>query len=361
MKRNKKRNRVLFLLILLLGISIGYALLSTQLKINGIANIKKNTWNIYWDNIANEQGVTPSTETKIPQDDNTLVEWSVNFDKPGDYYEFEVDAVNAGTIDAEILEIIMKYDDKKIVEEPTEEDEIKLPDYFKYTIKYADNTKISVGDGLAKAIDENTPTKKTYKIRVEYDKDKVTNKIVNDMNDDEEHSFSLEVKYGQAENLVGALPCPGKNCVYDYYTSYKYTIKENYDSEDSEDPEAYILTTGTKDYTTLLKNGEQRKVFLGHILNNNNQIERAFTCGIKGNELFCIEGSDEKYEINTTILQKTWNNTCQGDDELHCSADEDKLKADIDNTGEIGIVYIDDNDYYGCSINYTGTINCDDE
>lgn len=44
--RNKKQRKVFLYLLIILGISVGFALLSTTLNINGIAGIKSNTWNI---------------------------------------------------------------------------------------------------------------------------------------------------------------------------------------------------------------------------------------------------------------------------------------------------------------------------
>ena len=44
----KKRNYGIILVLILL-IGVGYAYLSTTLTINGIANFKKNDWNIIWD------------------------------------------------------------------------------------------------------------------------------------------------------------------------------------------------------------------------------------------------------------------------------------------------------------------------
>ena len=55
MNQRKKKNRVLLLIILLLAVTVGYAALSTQLKINGTANIKKNIWSVYWDSVGNIQ------------------------------------------------------------------------------------------------------------------------------------------------------------------------------------------------------------------------------------------------------------------------------------------------------------------
>ena len=47
-----KKNKTTYLLILLLlGITLGYAYLNTTLNINGTTNITSASWNIYWDNI----------------------------------------------------------------------------------------------------------------------------------------------------------------------------------------------------------------------------------------------------------------------------------------------------------------------
>ena len=203
--KNKKRNRIFLLLILLLGIGVGFAALATTLKINGSTTIGKNTWNIYWDNIANESGVTPETATVISDEDTThkknIVTFAVTFNQPGDYYEFNVDAVNAGTLDAEILSIEKKYNDTVIPEEEDSNNRV-VPAYLKYEVTYADGTLPAIGDGLAKAQDltSNPPvyTIKTYKIRVEYDRDAVTNADINNQVGNVTHEFSFKVDYGQA-------------------------------------------------------------------------------------------------------------------------------------------------------------------
>lgn len=202
--KNKKKNRILFLFLVLLIISIGYAALSANLKINGTTHINKNTWNIYWDNIHNESGVTATLSEIVSEDannQNNIVNFTVILDKPGDFYEFEVDAVNAGTLDAEIVNIEKKYNDTLIPEVEDEENRV-VPAYLKYEVKYADDEDISVGDKLLKAPDltANPPvlTKRTYKIRVEYDRAAVTNEDVNNQVGTVSHSFSFSVQYGQA-------------------------------------------------------------------------------------------------------------------------------------------------------------------
>ena len=204
--KNKKSNKTTLLILLLLGISIGYAALSTTLKINGTTTIAKNTWDIYWDHIDNQSGVTPTTVPVIGDDNengvNTVVTWGVTLDKPGDYFEFTVDAVNAGSIDAEILKIEHKLNGAVM------DNENKLPPYIKYTVAYADGVKIKTGRLLPKAPDlTSTPkvlTREPIKVRVAYDRDVVTNSDVNSQAAPVTYNLSFEITYGQA--TAGAKP-----------------------------------------------------------------------------------------------------------------------------------------------------------
>ncbi len=203
MKRNKKRDRITILLLLLLGISIGFAALATTLKINGDANITKNTWSVYWDNVDNEDGVTTTTPVISPDEGEnakTEVSWTAVLDKPGDYYEFTVDAVNAGTIDAMITKIEKKLNGSAISENN------KLPDYVIYEVTYADGREVEKNHLLKKAdtsTTPSTPTTQAYKVRVEYDKNAVTNSDINNQQSDIEYTFSFAVTYGQAdENAI---------------------------------------------------------------------------------------------------------------------------------------------------------------
>ena len=51
MKRMRRNNTIILFVVLLLSISIGYALINTNLKINGTANVTKQTWDIHFENI----------------------------------------------------------------------------------------------------------------------------------------------------------------------------------------------------------------------------------------------------------------------------------------------------------------------
>ena len=92
-----RKNNKFIIFILILFISIGFAYLSTNLYINGTSIVKRTTWSVYFDNVANESTFTKVYYMKI---DKKEVDFEVTFDKPGDTYTFNVDVVNDGTLDA---------------------------------------------------------------------------------------------------------------------------------------------------------------------------------------------------------------------------------------------------------------------
>ena len=187
-RNNKRRNRLFVLLLVLLAVTVGFAMLSTRLKINGTSRLNKSAWNIHWDNVANRKGVTPITAAYIKDTAKTIVEYEILLQEPGDYYEFTVDAVNEGTLDGEITEIVSTVNGQSLS---------TLPPYIKYSVTYSDGSEVKVGDFLGKKF-ETMATKKTYKVRVEYDREIVEIDDVNDM-DDEGLSlvFNFSVKYSQ--------------------------------------------------------------------------------------------------------------------------------------------------------------------
>ena len=101
MNRNIRGWMYLLFAVLIMCITLGYAYLSTELNINGTTNITSANWSIYWDNIVfGSNNVTDITTPATIQTGNTEVTFNVNFQQPGDTYEFTVDAVNDGSINA---------------------------------------------------------------------------------------------------------------------------------------------------------------------------------------------------------------------------------------------------------------------
>ena len=104
MRRKNKSIYIVLIVIALIGITIGYAVINTTLNINGKSSISKNTWDVYFDNVVVKDGSVEAV--KIPTvTDKTTVDFEVALNLPGDFYEFTVDVVNAGSIDAMIESI----------------------------------------------------------------------------------------------------------------------------------------------------------------------------------------------------------------------------------------------------------------
>ena len=153
MKKKNKKSYVWLALFALIGITIGYAVLSTTLNINGKSTISKNTWDVHFDNI----NVTDESveAVKLPTiEDDTTVDFEIALNMPGDFYEFTVDVVNNGTIDA-MIESINKT--PILTEEQAK--------YLDYTITYQNNLEITSKQLVKK--DESV----RLKVRVEIRKD----------------------------------------------------------------------------------------------------------------------------------------------------------------------------------------------
>ena len=201
MKRRKNKKTALILVLILL-ISVGYAALASNLKINGSSNVKASSWNVYWDNVQIKDGSVPAdnnNKARITDSAKTQVEFNVVLSEPGDFYEFTVDAVNNGTIDAMIAEngiVNEAYTDS------TYETKATLPKVLKYTVTYADGTAIEAKHLLAKKTN-NTPTAETYKVRVEYSEDIEASDL--DNANDQTFYFKFSVNYVQADNSAVAV------------------------------------------------------------------------------------------------------------------------------------------------------------
>ena len=199
MKKRNKFGKTFLLIILLLGVSIGFAALTTTLKINGTATINKNTWDVHWANVGNIQKSSAVTETvvaTVDQNDTTKVNFTVALNEPGDFYEFQVDAVNAGTLNAmvNLVSTIVNNDETA-----------SLPSYLKLSIKYADDTDVAQYHLLAKADNSTTPATPTVerlKIRLEYDRD-IDEATMEAIEDNTAIGIEINIPYKQAdENAI---------------------------------------------------------------------------------------------------------------------------------------------------------------
>ncbi len=165
MERNKKKKKkilsVLVLLLLVLGITIGYAVLSQTLTINGTSSIGVPTWNVHFENVAITSGsVTATTAPTATGTNTTSMTYSITLNQPGDFYEFAVDVKNGGSIDA------------KLNAAPTISGVSTAQDvYVNYTFLNSDGSAVTTGQTITAG------NKRTYKVRVEFDKNISTSQL----------------------------------------------------------------------------------------------------------------------------------------------------------------------------------------
>ena len=151
-KKSKRFVAAAIILLLLVAITIGYAGLSTTLNINGNTSISKVEWDIHFENIqVNPNSVTATTPATISGEKSTVVNYAVNLVTPGDYYEFTVDVVNAGTLDAVITDVLK------------EGLNVENAKFLNYEVTYVN------GDAISKGQELKSKQKETYKVRVEFD------------------------------------------------------------------------------------------------------------------------------------------------------------------------------------------------
>ena len=195
-KQKSKKGLIVIAIILLFAISIGYASISTELKINGTAMVKATSWNVYFTNVQPTNGSVSVQAANAPATSGTTtteLNYAVTLEKPGDYYEFTVDVKNGGSIDAKIAEnngvikaIKTGTNENEIVD--LTEEQAKL---INYTVTYADDSEIKPGDKLAKNGTANNADTKTLKVRIEY-KTEITAAELNEVNED----MTLKLLFG---------------------------------------------------------------------------------------------------------------------------------------------------------------------
>ena len=153
-KRSFKNNFFGLFLIIVFCISVGYAVLSKTLAINGNSEVKKNTWDIHFENIQLTNGSVETASPPTLDNNNPSVSFAIALDLPGDFYEFTVDVVNAGTIDA-MIDSINK----------TPELTVEQAKYLNYVIEYQNGEQITKNQLVSK------DSFVRLKVRVEYKKD----------------------------------------------------------------------------------------------------------------------------------------------------------------------------------------------
>ena len=207
MRVNKRKLKYLLVVILLLTISVGYAVINSTLNISGVGTINNPTWDIHFESIQVKTGsVTPTTAATLDTP-RTTINYAVTFTIPGEYYEFTVNAVNAGTIDGMVSVVSNKLNGTEIT---------TLPNYLEYKVSYADDVDIQPNHLLAAG------TSETYKVHVGYKKDINISDIPSSI---EILNLSFSVTYIQSDTNVVSVPHP--RTVYTASSSGQITIGQS--------------------------------------------------------------------------------------------------------------------------------------
>lgn len=107
-----KRRISFIVLILLLLISVGYATLSTILKVNGTTNLAEVSYLVIFDNVRlSGNNIHPTDTATIDSNDRTKMNFNLNLENPDDYFVIDFNMVNVGTLIAKLTKIDLGISD----------------------------------------------------------------------------------------------------------------------------------------------------------------------------------------------------------------------------------------------------------
>ena len=154
---NIKDRKVLYVILCIVLISvftltIAYAALNAVLTISGNAQVTASNWDVHFDNIKVTSGSVAGDAPKITSP--TTATFSTTLSIPGNFYEFTIDVINDGSIDAMI---------ENITKTPTLT--TKQAKYLKYEITYQNGESITTNQ----LVEKNSSIR--LKVRIEYRKD----------------------------------------------------------------------------------------------------------------------------------------------------------------------------------------------
>ena len=171
MKDNKKVLYGLVALALVLsvvGISIGFAAMSTDLTINGSAEVVPASWDIKFKDLSSPTITGDAVVTTAPTitSDTHIGNYAVKLTKPGDSVTYTFKVANDGTIDAKLTDFIKATPTFTGTGATASADATIVQNNFVYTVTYSDDTAIT------KNTDElDAESYKTVKLVVGYKAD----------------------------------------------------------------------------------------------------------------------------------------------------------------------------------------------
>lgn len=161
MKKNTIQLGVIIVLaVALVTMAIGFANYSADLNINGTANLTAASWDVHFDDTS--YSATAGSVAVTPNIGTTTMSYTVNLEKPGDFYEFTINVVNGGTYDAKLNTIALTPVDSAYQKYLTYEV------YYEGTKYTAASTDVSSSNIVLTAGSASTNNSDTVKVKVTY-------------------------------------------------------------------------------------------------------------------------------------------------------------------------------------------------
>ena len=163
--KNDKRTITLMIIAIGLIITVGYALLTQQLNIEGQATVKGAGWLIKFENLISSPtivGTAEEEETPELNSYSTVISGiDVTLKAPGDSVTYTFDIANKGGINAEITDLIKSTMTCTSTTDRAADEAIVCGN-IEYTLTYGSGTVVAVGDEL------NAGATKTAKLKISY-------------------------------------------------------------------------------------------------------------------------------------------------------------------------------------------------
>ena len=175
-------------LISIFSLTIVYAALSTTLNIQGNAQVVASSWDIHLDNVKVTNGSVSGNAPTITGP--TTATFSTTLNMPGDFYEFTIDVVNDGSIDAMI---------DSVTKEPTLT--TNQAKYLNYIVEYQNGESINT---------KQLVSKNSYirlKVRVEFRKDIIASDLPTTS---ETLNLAFTVNYVQSDGTASSVKDNGE-------------------------------------------------------------------------------------------------------------------------------------------------------
>ena len=218
------------LIVSVLTLTVVYAALSTTLNINGNAEVTAANWDVYLDNAQlNSQSATQVVPTIS---NKTTASFSTTLSKPGDFYEFTIDVVNNGSIDAMI---------DSVTKTPTLT--TTQAKYLNYIVEYQNGEAITT----KQLVNKNSFVR--LKVKVEFRKDITASDLPTSS---ETLNLSFTVNYAQADATGTNVTDNG--------------VKKLATANGSLDDVGTIVTIGDQQFYTIGTEGDNVKLLAMHNL-----------------------------------------------------------------------------------------------